>query len=129
MQQESVVNVTRITEKILCSSWQPLVSVTEEAMQEEFEQRLAICPTPHGLIVRLHGISSISDDAWTLISGKAMHESTLALAIVFDKDAGYFEYSKIMADMRFSISRLIKYPFKYFDDYDAALEWMHKQIK
>lgn len=129
MQQDSVVSVCKISQNILCSSWQPLVSVTEEAIQEELEQRLAIYPEAHGLIVKLHGISSISDDAWTIISGKAMHESTLALALVFDKNAGYFEYSKIMADMRFSISPLIKYPFKYFDDYDAALNWMQQKIK
>ena len=96
----------------------------KELIEEEIRQRQAITNDPHAFLVKLHGIKSITDEAWESISGDLFSSMTLALAILFDKESGFYEHGKIMVDLKFLYNIPVGYPVKFFEDEESALNWL-----
>lgn len=72
------------------------------------------------MLVKLHGITDITEEAWEIISSDYFRFITIALAIHYDEHSGYYEHGKIMVDLRFINGRTVDYPVKYFDDEMSA---------
>ncbi|MFV1985608.1 MAG: hypothetical protein ACC657_18825, partial [Thiohalomonadales bacterium] len=94
-----IVEVKLIEDGILCAEWPRHAIVSKEPMEDETSQRQALSNEPHALLVKLHGISSITDEAWDIISGEHFHSITKALAILYVQRSGYYEHGKIMVDL------------------------------
>jgi len=118
------VEVKLIEDGVLCAEWSRHAIVSKEPMGDETSQRQALSNEPHALLVKLHGIASITDDAWDIISSEHFHSITKALAILYDKKSGFYEHGKIMVDLRFLHDLPVKYPVKFFDDEESALSWL-----
>lgn len=110
---------------IICAEWPPHAQVSRISMEDETKQRQALINKPHALLVKLHGITDITEEAWEIISGDYFHSITTALAILYDSKSGYYEHGKIMVDLRFINGRTVNYPIKYFDDEKSAINWLH----
>jgi hypothetical protein len=121
---DHIVKVKLIEEGILCSELPIHTFVTKELIDNEIYQRQTITNDPHAFLVKLHGIKNITDDGWEIISGDLFNSITLALAILFDKESGFYEHGKIMVDLKFLSRSPVKYPVKFFDDEEAALSWL-----
>lgn len=121
---EHIVEVKLIDDGILSSDWPYHAVVSKTSINDETCQRQALTSEPHALLVKLHGIKSITDDAWEMISGDYFHSITTALAILYDKSSGFYEHGKIMVDLRFLHSIEVEYPVKFFDDEKSALSWL-----
>ncbi len=119
-----MVKVTSIEKGILCSEWPAHAIVSKASIEEETSKRQALTNEPHGLLVKLHGIKGITDDAWKIISGKNVQSITSALAILYDRKSGFYEHSKIMVDLRFLHDFAVVYPVKFFEDEGSALAWL-----
>ncbi len=121
---EHIIDVKFIEGGILCAEWPHHAVVSKESISDETSQRQALSKEPHALLVKLHGITSITDEAWDIISGDYFHSITTALAILFDQRSGYYEHGKLMVDLRFAHDAKIEYPVKFFDDEELALNWL-----
>ncbi len=119
-----IVEVKLLEDGIICAEWPPHTQVSKSAMEDETNQRRALINKPHALLVKLHGITRITEEAWKIISGDYFHSITTALAILYDKDSGYYEHGKIMVDLRFINGSTVDYPVKYFDDEMSAINWL-----
>jgi len=119
-----IVNAKLIEEGIVCSELPRHTLVTKELIDGETHQRQTITSDPHAFLVKLHGIKNITDGAWESISGDLFSSITLALAILNDKESGYYEHGKIMVDLKFLYESPVKYSVKFFDEEEAALSWL-----
>lgn len=119
-----IIKVKLIEEGIISAEWPPHALVSKPAMEDETNQRVALTDKPHALLVKLHGITNITQEAWAIISGGYFHSITTALAILHDKNSGYYEHGKIMVDLKFIDGRTVNYPVKYFDDENSAINWL-----
>lgn len=119
-----IVKVKLLEDGIICAEWPPHSKVSKSAMEDETNQRRALTNKPHALLVKLHGITQITEAAWKIISGEHFHSITTALAILYDKDSGFYEHGKIMVDLRFINGSTVDYPVKYFDDETSAMNWL-----
>ncbi len=119
-----IVEVKLIEYGIICAEWPPHAIVSKESMDDETSQRRALSKEPHLLLVKLHGIKIITDKAWEIISGDYFHSLTMALAILYDQDSGYYEHGKIMVDLRFIHGSTVDYPVEFFDDEKSAINWL-----
>lgn len=119
-----IVKVELIEEGILCSELPRHTFVSKQLIDDETHQRLTITNDPHAFLVKLHGIKNITDDAWETISSDLFNSMTLALAILYDKDSGFYEHGKIMVDLKFLYDLPVKYPVKFFDNEESALSWL-----
>ena len=124
IKNDDITKVKLIEEGILCSELPGHTFVTKELIDNEIHQRQSITNDPHALLVKLHGIKDINDDAWEAISGDLFNSITMALAILFDKESGFYEHGKIMVDLKFLYDAPVKYPVKFFDDEESALSWL-----
>ena len=123
--KDHIVEVTLLEDGIICSEWPLHAQVSKYAMVDETTQRQNLINKPHALLVKLHGITDISEDAWEIISGDFFCSITTALAILYDNKSGYYEHGKIMVDLRFINGRTVNYPMKYFDHEKSAINWLH----
>jgi hypothetical protein len=121
---DQIIEVKLIEDRILASEWPNHAIVSKESMDDETSQRQALTNEPHALLVKLHGIKSITDNAWEIISGDYFHSITTALAILYDQSSGFYEHGKIMVDLRFVHSIKVEYPVRFFDDEESALRWL-----
>ena len=119
-----IVQVNLLEDGIISAEWPLHAQVSRPAMEDETYQRQVLINKPHALLVKLHGITHITEEAWDIISGEHFHSITTALAILFDKNSGYYEHGKIMVDLRFIDGKTVDYPVKYFDDEQAAINWL-----
>ncbi len=119
-----IVEVKLLEDGIICAEWPLHAQVSKSAMEDETNQRHALINKPHTLLVKLHGITDITEEAWEIISGDYFRSITTALAILYDKDSGYYEHGKFMVDLRFINGRTVDYPVKYFDDEKSAINWL-----
>jgi len=119
-----IVEVKLLEDGIICAEWPIHALVTKSAIEYETNQRRALINKPHALLVKLHGIKQITEEAWDIISGDYFRSITTSLAILYDKDSGYYEHGKIMVDLRFINGRTVDYPVKYFDDKKTAITWL-----
>ena len=100
-----------------------LATVTLHVIQEEYRKRLDITDKKTPLLVKIHGVSSFSDDAQKFLCSDDHSEITSAAAMVGDSKAGYFEHSKILMDIFKSLNKP-PFDFKYFEDEEAAIAWL-----
>ncbi len=119
-----IVKVKHLEDGIVCSEWPHHAQVSKSAIEDETNQRHALINKPHTLLVKLHGIKQITEEAWEIISGDDFRSITIALAILYDKESGFYEHGKIMVDLRFIHGRTVDYPVKYFDDEKSAINWL-----
>lgn len=119
-----IIEVKCLEGGIICAEWPHHARVTKSAIEDETNQRQALQNNPHALLVRLHGISHVTEEAWEIVSGDHYRSITTALAILYDKDSGYYEYGKILVDLKFLNGRAVEYPVKYFDDEKSAVNWL-----
>ena len=121
---DHIVKVKLLEDGIICAEWPPHAQVSKSAMEDETKQRQALINNPHALLVKLHGITDITEEAWEIISSDYFRSITTALAILYDERSGYYEHGKIMVDLRFINGRTVDYPVKYFDDEKSAINWL-----
>jgi len=119
-----IVDVKLIEYGIICAEWPHQAIVSKESMDDETSQRHAISKEPHSLLVKLHGIKFITDEAWEIISGDYFDSITTALAILYDQDSSYYMHAKIMVDLRFIHGLTVNFPVEFFDDEKSALNWL-----
>ncbi len=119
-----IVEVKLLEDGIVCAEWPRHMHVSKPEMEDETTQRQALTDKPHALLVKLHGITHITEEAWDIISGDDFHSITTALAILFDKESGYYEHGKLMVDLKFFSGKTVDYPVKYFDDETSAIKWL-----
>ncbi len=124
-----IVEVKLIEDGILSSEWPSHAIVSKESMNDETSQRQALTNEPHALLVKLHGIKSITDNAWEIISGDYFYSITTALAILYDQSSGFYEHGKIMVDLKFVHSIKVEFPVRFFDDEQSALLWLRSISK
>lgn len=79
--RELNVEVKLIEDGILCSEWPLHATVSRESMEDETAQRIILCKESHSLLLKLHGIKLITDDAWNIISGDYFRSITTALQL------------------------------------------------
>ncbi len=118
------VEVKIIEDGIIRAEWPLHAQVSKSSIIDETNQRQALLNKPHALLVKLHGITEITDDAWKIISGTFFCSITTAVAILYDKSAGYYEHGKNMVDLKFIDGRAVDYPVKYFEDEKSAINWL-----
>ena len=121
---DHITEVKLLEEGIICSEWPPHAQVSKPGLEDETIQRLALINKPHALLVKLHGVVDITDEAWVIISGDYMRSITTAIAILYDECSGYSEHGKMMVDLKFTNDRTVDYPVKYFDDEKSAINWL-----
>ena len=121
---DHIVEVKLLEGGIICAEWPPHAQVSKFSMEDETSQRQALINKPHALLVKLHGITDITEEAWEIISGDYFRSITTALAILYDNKSGYYEHGKIMVGLRFINGRTVNYPVKYFDDEKSAINWL-----
>jgi hypothetical protein len=124
MKHSNIVKVSVLEDGIICADWPVHAQVSRAAIEDETSQRQALISEPHALLVKLHGITEVTQEAWEIISGDLFHSITTALAILYDKDAGYYEHGKIMVDLKFIRGITVDYPVDFFDDEIAAINWL-----
>ena len=124
MNSSNIVEVKILEDGILCAEWPAHAPVNRYAMDDETKQRQELLNEPHALLVKLHGITFITEEAWGTISGEHFHSITTALAILFDKNSGYYEHGKLIVDLKFVDGRAVDYPVMYFDEEEAAIDWL-----
>jgi hypothetical protein len=120
----NTVEVKLLEDGIICAEWPLHALVSKSSMEDETNQRQALTNKPHALLVKLHGITDITEEAWEIISGDHFHSITTALAILYDEGSGYYEHGKIMVDLKFIDGKAVDYPVKYFDNEKAAINWL-----
>jgi len=119
-----IVEVKLLEDGIICAEWPPHAQVSKSAIEDETNQRQALINRPHALLVKLHGITRITEEAWEIISSDYFRSITTAVAILYDKSSGYYEHGKNMVDLKFMSGRAVDYPMKYFDDEKPAINWL-----
>ncbi len=119
-----IVEVKLLEDNVICAEWPPHAQVSKSAIEDETNQRLALINIPHALLVKLHGITNITEEAWEIISSDYFRSITTAVAILYDKSSGYYEHGKNMVDLKFMSGRAVDYPVKYFDDEKSAINWL-----
>lgn len=129
MEGKHFVDVQIIEEGILCAEWHHHAIISKESINDEFYQRQSLSKKPHSLLVKLHGIQWITEEAWEIISSDSFNSVTTALAIVHDEEAGYFEYGKMVLDLRRSMGGTFDYPVETFDDENSAITWLRSLKK
>ncbi len=85
--------------------------------------RMAICKERHCILVRMHGLSLITDEAMEFLMSPESMEMTKAVAVVTDSESGYFEHGKQILWMFKNIDKP-KTNFEVFDNEKLALEWL-----
>jgi hypothetical protein len=115
--------VSRYKEGILVSEYPMHSRIGLKEVKSVYEARMAICQTPHCLLVKLRGISLITDEAVEFITSSKVSEITKAIAVVLDSESGYYERSKQIFWLVKNIDKP-KFPFEAFNDEDSALEWL-----
>jgi hypothetical protein len=115
--------VSKYKEGILVSEYPLHSRVGLKEVKSVYEARMAICQTPHCLLVKLRGISLITDEAVEFIKSSKISEITKAMAVVTDSESGYYERSKQIFWLIKNVDK-VEFPFEVFDDEDSALEWL-----
>lgn len=92
---DHVVEVTLLEDSIICAEWPTHAQVSKSAIEDETNQRQALINKPHALLVKLHGVTDITEEARQIISGDSFRSITTALAILFDNKSGYYEHGKL----------------------------------
>ena len=89
-----IVEVKLLEDGIICAEWPLHAQVSRSAMEDETNQRQALINKPHALLVKLHGITLITEEARDIISGDYFHSITTALAIFFIRNQGITSMEK-----------------------------------
>ncbi len=100
--------------------------VTISDVQDEYEQRLEISNEKALVLVRLHGVESLSEQARTFVLSPEFGAITEAAAVVVDPTAGYHEYSRILLKVLQSDDNL-PFEVRIFDDEESALQWLRNR--
>ena len=123
-----MVEVKQVEDGIISADLPPHVVVSKELLEEETAKRLALTEKPHAFLVKLHGLYQITDEAWDIISSDLFNSITIALAIFHDDKSGYYEHGKMMVDLKFRKGTTVRYPVKYFDNEESALDWLRSFV-
>ncbi len=59
-----IIVVKCIEYGVICSEWPHHAIVSKESIDDEISQRQALSNVPHLLLVKLHGLKIITDEAW-----------------------------------------------------------------
>ena len=117
--------VRQYKEGILISEYPLHAKIGLKDVKSAYEDRMKICNKPHCLLVILHGLALITDEAVEFLISPENTEMTKAVAIVVDPESGYYEHSNNIIWMLKNIDKP-EYDIEIFDNEDLALEWLNK---
>ena len=86
--------VSQYKEGILVSEYPLHARIGIKDVKDAYADRIAICRDPHCLLVILHGLALLTDEAVEFLMSPENTEMTKAVAIVVDSESGYYEHSK-----------------------------------
>jgi hypothetical protein len=94
-------------------------------LKSAFAARMALCPKPQCVLVRIHGLSLITDEAVEFWKSSQVSETLIAEAVVVNIKKGFYKRSKQILWLMKNIDKP-EFPFDFFDNEDSALEWLSK---
>ncbi len=117
--------VSQYKEGILVSEYPPLARVGLKDVKSEFADRIAICNEPHCILVKIHGVSLMTDEAVEFVLSPEHTEITKAVAFLTDPESGYYEHENNILWLVKNIDKP-KFNIEVFDNEDSAVEWLSK---
>lgn len=89
-----------------------------------YADRMAIGQEPpHCILLKMHGISLITDEAVEFMKSPEYTKTIKAIAVVADPESGFFEHGN---NIMWVVKNIDKPNFnsEMFDNEDSALEWL-----
>jgi hypothetical protein len=120
--------VSQYKEGILVSEYPVRARIGLEDVKSEYADRMTICQEPHCVLIKLHGVSLITDEAVEFVVSPENTEMTKAVAFVVDVESGYYEHGNNILWMIKNIDKP-KFNIELFNNEDSAVEWLSNYCK